>query len=472
VIGLVAASRFDHAPPAERRSRVRARLEALARRCLDASRFYRERAGPELAALLEPGLDDATFFARYRALPVLGKDELVRSFDAISTDPEITAAAVAAFDRAHPGGDGHLVTARGAHTVKKTSGTSGALVYVVDTLAAQRRVAAVLFLRALWRVLWRRRLLGRLRRRPRVLVFVHRGNRSVYQGATGRSLPLLARLLVEVDLVGHEEPLAAVIARAARARPELVYGLPSRVAWLARAQERGELSLAPLAVYVGGETLDAELAALFRRAWPAAALVNTYGTTETKAIAIACPECGELHLLEDVVHLELLGDDGGEAPPGRPAARVLATSLLNLTVPVLRYELGDVVTPLEDAGCRVRTRRVRVAGREPAFLWLRDPRDGRWLPLDGRVLREKLTAVGARGFRVRQVDPARIEIAFVVDGAADLAAEGARCVRETLVEHGWGHVAPEVVVEVFDPDGWNRAGGKLGAITSAVTPAG
>jgi hypothetical protein len=43
-------------------------------------------------------------------------------------------------------------------------------------------------------------------------------------------------------------------------------------------------------------------------------------------------------------------------------------------------------------------------------------------------------------------------------------------VREALAEHGWAHVSPEIAVEVYDADGWNRAGGKLGAITSAVRP--
>ena len=484
------AARLDHAPVLARRAAARAALERIARRCLDGSAWYQRVASRELEALLAPGLDDETFFVRWRAVPALEKEQLIAGLDEIATDPRVSQSAIAAFDAAHPAGDGVF---HGVYTVKKTSGTSGRMVFTVDTLAMQRRVAGLLLLRALLRVLWRRgafsllvpvarqirvlvdRLRGQRRRwgRSSLLIFVHRGNRSVYQGATGRSLPLFARLLLAVDIVSHEEPLPSVLARAQQLDPELIYGLPSRVAWLARAQERGELRLAPVAVYVGGETLDGDLRDLFRRAWPGAAVINTYGTTETKAIAIACAECGELHLLEDIVHLELLDARGGEAASGEPAARVLATSLLNHTVPVLRYQLTDRVVPLEDAGCRVRTRRVRVEGREPAFLWLRDPRDDRWLPLDGRVLREKLLTGGSVGFMVRQPEPSRLEIDVVLEAGEDAGRardEARRCVHETLGEHGWSHVPIEVEVAVHDPESWNRVGGKLGSITSAVKP--
>jgi phenylacetate-CoA ligase len=494
---LVRASRFDHAPRKVRRARVRRALEALARHCLAHARHYDTGA---LRAVVDPAIGDDEFFARWRALPVLSKAELVTRFDDLATDPEITRQKVEAFDRDHAAGDASLITERGEYTVKKTSGTSGTIVYTVDTIGTQRRVTALLLMRALFRVLWRRGavsllipgarqvrvLASRLRRgrrrrlgRTSMLVFVHRGNRSVYQGASGRSLPLFARLMASVDIVSHSESLSDVLERAARQDPELIYGLPSRIEWLARAQERGELDLAPLAVYVGGETLYPEILDQLRRAWPGAAIINTYGATETKPIAIACPECGELHICEDLVYLELLDEEGDEIAPGHTAARVLATSLWNATVPVLRYELADRIELLGDAGCRVRTRRIRVRGREPAFLWLREPSSDRWLPLNGRMLREKLVAAVGRDFMVRQPDPGRIEISLVVDrhdeGPAarygeTLAAEGERCVRETLAEHGWPDVPVEVDVQIFDPDGWNRVGGKLGAVTSDVKP--
>lgn len=489
VADLVCASRFDQLSGPRRRAAVRRELEALVRHCLAHARHYDHDA---LRSLVASGMSDDEFFARWRAVPVLSKSDLVEHFDALCTDPEITRQRVEAFDRENATGDASLMTSRGPHTVKKTSGTSGKVVYTVDTLETQRRVMALLLMRALFRVLWRRRALslvlpgarqvrvalsrrgvGRRRALGRVplLVFVHRGNRSVYQGASGRSLPLFARALASVDIVSHEESLTTLIDRAARREPELIYGLPSRIEWLARAQERGELDLDPEAVYVGGETLYPEIRDRLRRAWPNAAIINTYGTTETKPIAIACPECHELHLCEDLVFLELLDEDGEEIVAGQTAARVLATSLWNKTVPVLRYELADRIELLDDAGCRVRTRRIRVRGREPAFLWLEEPSSGRWLPMNGRMLREKLVEVAGRNFMVRQPAPDRIEISFVVDEPDEgLIAAGERCVRETLSEHGWPDLPVDVEVKLYDPDQWNRVGGKLGAVTSEVAP--
>jgi len=505
--GLVRNARaFDRAGPAERRAKARASLQALLRHALLRSRFY-GRSGDAIEHALEAGPDDE-FFRRFAELPPLTKADLDERFDSLVTDPEITLARVQEFDRQHPDGRGVLATALGSYNVKKTSGTSGRLVYVVDRIDVQRRVTTLVLWRSLVRVLAQRGLLHllvpfgrplaalarrrapstwkpppgeRLARalRPALLVFVHRGNRSVYLGATGAQLPLLARLLLHVTILAHDESLQAILERTQWLQPELLFGLPSRIEWLARAQLEGALSIAPDLVYVGGETLHDELFDLFRRAWPGAMVLNTYGATETKPIALACAECGELHVCEDLVHLELCDEAGGEAQPGRPAARVFATSLWNFTMPVLRYEMADSIEPLPDAGCAWRTRRIRVRGREPAFLWVVNGRTGDWLPLNGRMLKERLVQMPeVRGFRVRHPEPRRIELDFVVDRVEPTAVArveaGARgCLQALLAEHGgWplAEVLPQIEVRVFDADGWNEAGGKLNSIHSAVLP--
>ncbi|MFO0696326.1 MAG: hypothetical protein U0230_22360 [Polyangiales bacterium] len=511
--GLLEANAFDHADDATRRRATMERLRELVRHVLAHSRFYaRDRAILEtLLGETEP----ERFFALYRQVKPLTKDDLVDSFDALVTDPALPKAKVKAFDEAHGDGKAVLESSDGPCQVLKTSGTSGKVVYVVDRVSNIRTVMSVLLFRTLVRVLWvarmwpvllpfgrplyrlfrgrhglpRRGSLSTVHRptlgariarffRPAVLVFVHRGNRSVYRGTTSFSQPLWTRLLLGVHVLSHEESLTGILARTQWLDPEFVFGLPSRIEWLARAKIAGEIAIDPLAIYVGGETLHDDLKSLFRRAWPHALLINTYGATETKAIATACAECGELHLLEDIVHVELYDAEGRPTAAGSAAEQVFVTSLRNEVLPVLRYAMTDRVVPLPDAGCRWRTRRIRVEGREPAFLWAPHREKGEWMPLNGRMLKESLVAIpDSRGFLVRYVEPGRIELRFVTDSKDPsarerIAAAAGKALDALCADQGsrTQDLFPHVELEVLDAERWNREGGKLDVISASVTP--
>lgn len=499
------ANSFDHATDTERRTRVVARLRALVGRALAASPFYlRDRS--VLEALMTEH-DETKFLRLYRDVTPLTKAELSNSFDRLITDRTLSMERCASFDASHSAGDEVLEAGDGgAVQVIKTSGTSGTVVYVVDRVANIRRVMASVLFRALFRYAYRTGLLayfipfarpvlrmfrrstsGAKRRRrslsfgerlgrifrPAVLVFVHRGNRSVYRGTTKHSQPWFVRPLAHVELVSHETSLETILDRTEEIDPEFVFGLPSRLEWLARAQLRGELAIDPLAIYVGGETLRADLIALFHDAWPSAHVVNTYGATETKVIGIACPECRELHLLEDVVHLELYRDDGTETGVGETATHVYATSLRNELLPVLRYTMTDRIVPLADAGCRIRTRRIRVEGREPAFVWAKRT-SGEWVPLNGRMLKERLVAIpGSSGFLLEYRELGSLRLRLVSNDDASAIEASAREALATWSSEQGGTLAeyfPHLGVEVVTTETWNRLGGKLDTILSSVVP--
>jgi phenylacetate-coenzyme A ligase PaaK-like adenylate-forming protein len=470
------ARAFDRASPEERRRLVRGKIERVARTALERSRRYAGERGAPLARMLAAASDDA-FFSAFAELAPLRKADLIADFDQICTDPEVTLARVAALDAAHPNGDAVLRTRRGTYNIKKTSGTSGKIVYQVDTLASQRTIMTLLIERALVRTLTHVggvAMLVPFPRRARLVIFVHRGNRSVYQSATSQGAPRWARAFLDAHIVEHDASLDEILARVERVKPELLFGLPSRIEWLARAQAAGKLRIEPRVVFIGGETFHESFAQACTRAWPHCAIINTYGMTETKAIATACPECRELHLCEDIVHLELLDERGAPCEPDREAARVFATSLWNFTVPILRYEIEDRIVLLADAGCRRRSRRIRVRGREPVFLWTRD-RSRTWRPLDGRLLREALLGLRhVAGYDVVHDGPRSLRVTIVVEaGAAASAERDARaCLERFVADHGCAldDVLDEVEVRVVDLDSWNRQGGKLQSIRSAVTP--
>jgi len=68
-------------------------------------------------------------------------------------------------------------------------------------------------------------------------------------------------------------------------------------------------------------------------------LYDIYGTSETKEIAWQC-SAGSRHINADVVHVEILGDNGALAPSGTEG-EVAVTVLVNRAMPLIRYRTGD-----------------------------------------------------------------------------------------------------------------------------------
>lgn len=69
-------------------------------------------------------------------------------------------------------------------------------------------------------------------------------------------------------------------------------------------------------------------------------VTNMYGTEELGTIAYECP-CGNMHILQDNVFLEVNSlDCGNNASTGR----ALVTGLINTVIPLIRYEIGDILT--------------------------------------------------------------------------------------------------------------------------------
>ena len=115
---------------------------------------------------------------------------------------------------------------------------------------------------------------------------------------------------------------------------------PSIVAELARwfiAQERRLLGLQEVRTF--GEVVEPELRTLVREAWDVP-LVDAYSAGEVGYIALQCPDCEQYHVQAEAVMVEVLDDNGNACQPGE-VGRVVITSLTNLAMPLLRYEIGD-----------------------------------------------------------------------------------------------------------------------------------
>ena len=97
-------------------------------------------------------------------------------------------------------------------------------------------------------------------------------------------------------------------------------------------------------------------------------VTNRYGCEEVSLIACECEQHHGLHLNADGVFCEVVPDDRLSAGPG--AGRLLVTDLTNRAMPLIRYQVGDVVVP-SDRVCacgRGLPLIERVVGREADYV--------------------------------------------------------------------------------------------------------
>src|SRR5205823_10944439 len=71
---------------------------------------------------------------------------------------------------------------------------------------------------------------------------------------------------------------------------------------------------------------------------------DCYMMAECPPLTTGCPEFPGSHVNADLALLEVVDDEYRPVPDGTPGAKVLVTNLYNLVQPLIRYEVGDVVT--------------------------------------------------------------------------------------------------------------------------------
>jgi phenylacetate-CoA ligase len=174
------------------------------------------------------------------------------------------------------------------------------------------------------------------------------------------------------------------------------------------ALERGtDLKLALL--FSGSTVLDEQTRALCRSAF-GAEIADTYGAEEVDHIAAQCPDCGEYHVSAEASVVEMLREDGSAARPGE-IGRVVVTPLHNYAMPLIRYQLGDLVevgSAVPACGRGLPTLR-RILGRDRNLFRFRDGTAVFPILVEFRVQ----NFVPLRQLQVVQTDFERLEIRYV-----------------------------------------------------------
>lgn len=306
-------------------------LRRLVRSARAASPWHRERLGHvDVDALTEVSLAE---------LPVMTKDDLMANFDEIVTDDRLRLATVEDHLERLRDGDAYLLDRYHAVASGGSSGRRGVFVYGWDGWIA-------VYLGVLRQMM--REVATWSQPAPPSLALVAAGNATHITAASTLTFST-PRLTTRQFPVAW--PVEQIVAGLNDSQPTLLVGYTSALHALAREARAGRLRITPRYVIAASEPLLPEARADLEQAWGVPVL-NYYACSEVGALAISCHRGGQgLHIADDLVIVEPVDAVGRPVPPGVRADKIYVTSLIGDVLPLIRYEITDEVTVLDEP-CR------------------------------------------------------------------------------------------------------------------------
>jgi phenylacetate-CoA ligase len=166
----------------------------------------------------------------------------------------------------------------------------------------------------------------------------------------------------------------------------------SMASLLAVEQLEGRLHIAPRVVVTTSEVRTEEMTANVRAAWGVEPF-DGYGTTEG-FYAGDCEHHQGMHVFEDLGLIEVVDERGDPVADGIAGSRLLLTSFVKGTQPLLRYEISDMVA-LTTAPCscgRPLARMLSLDGRSDDVLRMTGT-DGQTIAVHPHTLKSPMAAL-------------------------------------------------------------------------------
>ena len=172
-------------------------------------------------------------------------------------------------------------------------------------------------------------------------------------------------------------------------------------------------------------------------------IFDTYGAVETGTIAVRCALCGEYHLADRHLVVEILKDDGSPAQVGE-TGRMILTPLFNAAMPLLRYEIGDLVEVSEKTNCpRSHFALRRIFGRERQMFKLADGRR-----VSPGINSSDMFKLGVRQYKLVQTALDRVELRYIPSGPENrVSQETAQALIDLYLDKSL-RVKPVIVPEL------------------------
>jgi phenylacetate-CoA ligase len=198
-----------------------------------------------------------------------------------------------------------------------------------------------------------------------------------------------------------------------RQNPDYLLTHPSIAHQLAEHCSTHGISLPRLKqVITISENVKPDVRGAVARAW-GVPLVDIYSTREVGYIALQCPDYEHYHVQAEHVFVEVLSERGEPCSPGE-VGRLIVTSLHNLGMPLIRYDIGDYVELGEACPCgRGLPVLKRIIGRTQNMLVMPSG-ERRWPLLSSANIEELLSLAPIRQYQFRQKGLDRIELRLAV----------------------------------------------------------
>jgi phenylacetate-coenzyme A ligase PaaK-like adenylate-forming protein len=422
----------------------RARLQKLVRHAREHSEFFREKFAR---------INDSSF--QLTDLPTCTKSELMANFDRAVTVDDVRRQDVEKFfeDEANLG-----TYFRDKYVLSHTSGTQGQPLLLVQTKENIELLFALHVSRgnrhelSVWEAVKHAFSPARLS-----AILLKRG--FYPSGCAFEYMPPGAKQYLEVlRLTLTDDDL---IDRLAEFRPTHLTAYASVLHELARQIEAGRLTLKPELQQV--VNISERMLPQARKRYAevfGTPILDDYAMGECLFLTNGCGKTGGMHVNADWAILEVVDERNRPVPAVKKGAKVLLTNLANYVQPIIRYEIGDIVTMATEAcGCGSNLPLIaRVEGRDSDVFWIEG--DDGLRPITPGVFE---TAMGqiteAREYQVVQDDPRRFRIRIESIPGEELNRERAlEIVRKQLEDYGLAEEV-QVTVEVVDrlvPEGGNK----------------
>jgi phenylacetate-CoA ligase len=425
----------------------RSRLVDLVDHAREHSAYYRKKYADV------PGIDDGTF--QLTDLPTTTKSDVMENFEDALTVDDVNRDDVEAFFQ----DDENLGKLfRDKYVLSHTSGSQGQPLLIVQP---QENIELLFAMHAsrgnherlnIWtavkHVLSPARMAAVILKRgfyPSACAFEY-----LPEGAQ-RYLEILSVSLLDEDL----------IERIVEFRPTHLTAYASVLHELARRTEAGELDLKPELVQVVNisERLMPQAREHYAKVFDALVL-NDYAMGECLFLTNGCTNTGGMHLNVDWAIMEVVDEDNQPVPDGEKGAKVLITNLANHVQPIIRYEIGDIVTmATEPCGCGSSLPLVAgIDGRDSDMFFIET--DGELQPLPPAVFEVALGEVlDAREYQLVQEERNTFRVRVEPLPGRKMDHERAsRIIKEQVKEYGLdGHIQVEVeVVDKLQPEGGDK----------------
>lgn len=153
-----------------------------------------------------------------------------------------------------------------------------------------------------------------------------------------------SKFLPDMELLSlaSTDPIPKVCEKLNEYNPTHLMAYASSVAELASAQLKGELNIKPRWVCTNSGPQDEDIRSRSMRAWGVKAS-NSWGCCEIGQMGIETETSPGMVICEDGAIFEVVDKNNQPVSNVEDAAKVLATNLTNFTMPMIRYEVDDII---------------------------------------------------------------------------------------------------------------------------------